>query len=237
MDLNLETAKKFTDIVINNFEGGYYHPDMKAHLKGGENLGISGETMYGIDFTHGGSLGQSQFAQEVHDYFAPYVAQIVDNASAFRIYNDKADGRKVAPPEYGQRWRPMVAQMMLYLFKQYFTQLDQGAQQIILNDPALFLQFWYAVWNGPGAFQKFAEVMNRAYAEGTRDPQTLNIIIQDVRYATRPRQSSERMDAITAEMYGRPNYPDTPATNQTRRVWPLVLFGALATILIAKSLK
>lgn len=237
MELNLETAKKFTDIVINNFEGGYYHPDLKQYLKGGEKMGISGETMFGIDFAHGGSLGTSQFAQEVHNYFAPYVSAVNDNASAWAIYNDKADGKKVAPKEYGQRWRPMVAQMMLDLFKQYFTQLNTGAQQIILKDPALFLQFWYAVWNGPGAFQKFAEVMNRAYAEGTRDPQTLNIIIQDVRYATRPRQSSERMDAITSEMYGRPNYPDTPATTQTRRVWPLVIFGALATILIVKSLK
>lgn len=227
MNLDLDTAKKFTDIVIANFEGGYYHPDMKAHLKGGENLGISGETMYGIDFTHGGSLGESQFAQEVHNYFAPYVAQIVDNATAFRIYNDKADGKKVAPKEYGERWRPMVAQLMLDLFKRNFTKLNAGAQQIVLNDPALFLQFWYATWNGSGVFAKFADIMNRAFDAGERNPQTINILIQDYRYATRPAKPSATMDALTSQMYGQPNYGNTPATTEKRRILPwLLLFGA-----------
>lgn len=225
MNLDSTTARQFTDIVIDNFEGGYYHPNLKAYLKGGEKMGISGETMYGVDFEHGGSLGQSQFAQEVHNFFAPYVAQVTDNASAVRIYNDKANGKKVAPKEYGERWRPMVAQMMLNLFKQYFSYLSPGAQQMVLNDNALMLQFWYAVWNGETRFKKFADIMNAAYNGGERNPQTINILILNERYKL-PYNSTTKMDKITAEMYGRPNTL-TPAK---KFPWWLLILGGAALL-------
>lgn len=225
MNLDSTTARQFTDIVIDNFEGGYYHPNLKAYLKGGEKMGISGETMYGVDFEHGGSLGQSQFAQEVHNFFAPYVAQVTDNASAVRIYNDKANGKKVAPKEYGERWRPMVAQMMLNLFKQYFSYLSPGAQQMVLNDNALMLQFWYAVWNGETRFKKFADIMNAAYNGGERNPQTINILILKERYKL-PYNSTTKMDKITAEMYGRPNTL-TPAK---KFPWWLLILGGAALL-------
>lgn len=225
MNLDTTTARQFTDIVIDNFEGGYYHPNLKAYLKNGENMGISGETMYGVDFEHGGSLGQSQFAQEVHNFFAPYVAQVSDNASAVRIYNDKANGKKVAPAEYGARWRPMVADLMLGQMKQNIKYLTPEAQQIVLNDPALFLQFWYACWNGSGNFQKFAEVMNRAYNSGERNPQTFNILILQERYK-KPWNSTDKMDKITAEMYGKPNSL-TPAK---KFPWWLLFLGGAALL-------
>lgn len=225
MELNSTTAREFTDIVIDNLEGGYYHPDMKAYLKGGEKMGISGETMYGIDFEHGGSLGTSQFANEVHNFFAPYVAQINDNASAVRIYNDKANGKKVAPAEYGQRWRQMAADLMLQLMRQNMQYLTPEAQQMVLKDPALFLQFWYACWNGSGNFQKFAEIMNRAYNSGERNPQTFNILILQERYK-KPWNSTEKMDKITAEMYGRPNSL-TPAK---KFPWWLLILGGAALL-------
>lgn len=232
MNLDLETAKKFTNIVIDNFEGGYYHPQMKQYLKGGENMLNSGETMFGIDFVAGGSLGQTQFAKEVHDFFAPYVAQVTDNASAVRIYNDKANGKKVAPKEYGDRWRPMVAQMMLDLFKQYFSYLSPGAQQIVLNDNALMLQFWYAVWNGKTRFKKFADIMNAAYNGGERNPQTINILILNERYKL-PYNSTTKMDKITADWYGKPN---TTATKK-RSVWPMLLIGGAILFIYLKNKK
>ena len=37
--------EKLTNLVIAYLEGGYYHPDMKAKLKGGDAMGDSGETM------------------------------------------------------------------------------------------------------------------------------------------------------------------------------------------------
>lgn len=239
MELNLDTAKYFTDIIIGNMEGGYYHPKMKEYLVNGERLGNSGETMYGIDFKAGGALGETQFAQEVKQFFAPYVEEIHDNATAFRIYSDKADGKKVAPAELGQRWRPMVAEMMLNLFRQYVTKLDPGAREVVMNDPALFLQFFYGVWNGKPAFDKFAEVMNKAYGEGERDPQNLNRVVQDCRYATRPRWSAEQVDRVTSQMYGTPNYPDTITTdnndNNSRGLIPLLILGGVAIYLIFKN--
>lgn len=232
MDLDQNTAQYFTNLVIDNFEGGYYHPNLKQYLKGGENMLDSGETMYGIDFVHGGSLGQSQFANEVHNFFAPYVAQVQDNSSAVKIYNDKANGKKVAPKEYGERWRPMVAAMMLDLFKQYFSYLNAGAQQMVLNDPALMLQFWYAVWNGRARFQKFAEIMNAAYNNGERNPQTINILILNERYKL-PYNSTAKMDDLTAQMYGRPNYET--ATTKKRRLWPFLLLGGALIFMYLKN--
>ena len=231
MNLDLETAKYFTNVVIDNFEGGYYHPQMKQYLKGGENMKDSGETMFGIDFKYGGSLGQSQFAQEVHDYFAPYVNQVVDNASAMKIYNDKANGKKVCPASYGNKWRPMVAQLMLNLFKQYFSYLSPGAQQMVLNDKALMLQFWYAVWNGKARFQKFAEIMNAAYNGGERNPQTINVLILNERYKL-PYNSTTKMDKITAEWYGKPN-----KTTKKRSVLPWLLVGGALLFFIFKNKK
>ena len=229
MNLDLETAKYLTDIVIDNFEGGYYHPQMKEYLKGGENMKDSGETMYGIDFKHSGSLGQSQFAQEVHDYFAPYVAKVTNNASAMKIYNDKANGKKTCPASYGQKWRPMVAQLMLNLFKQYFSQLNAGAQQMVLNDKSLMLQFWYAVWNGAGRFQKFAQIMNAAYNNGERNPQNINILILNERYKL-PYNSTKKMDEITAKWYGKPN-----KTAKKGSVLPWLLVGGVLLYFIIKN--
>lgn len=238
MELNLDTAKKYTNIVISRLEGGYYHPKMKEYLKNGDAMGNSGETMYGLDFAAGGdAISNSQFAQEVRNYFAPYVAQIHDNSSAFSIYNDKADGNKVAPAELGQRWRPMAAQIMLDRFKSYFAKLTPGAQQIVLTDPALFMQFWYGAWNGPTAFNKFAEVMNRAYSNGERDPWKLCGIVQDARYE-RGKGRPALVDQITAEMNGRANYTElnnTPATTNNRRILPWLLLGTAIIFLIYKT--
>lgn len=45
---------KIVEDVINNLEGGYYHPDMLSdgRLKG-STMGDSGETMFGMDRKHG----------------------------------------------------------------------------------------------------------------------------------------------------------------------------------------
>lgn len=236
MELNSTIARQYTDIVIDNLEGGYYHPDMKQYLKGGENMGISGETMYGIDFLHGGSLGQSQFANEVHNFFAPYVAQISDNASAVRIYNDKANGKKVAPADYGQRWRQMAADLMLQQMKHNIKYLTPEAQTMVLSDPALFLQFWYACWNGSGNFQKFAEVMNRAYNDGERDPQKINCLILAERYK-KPWNTTSKIDAITADMYGKPNYLPETTNNKKSALLPFLLIGGVALLLFLKLKK
>jgi hypothetical protein len=34
--MDKQTATKYVTIIIDNLEGGYYHPDMKPKLKNGE---------------------------------------------------------------------------------------------------------------------------------------------------------------------------------------------------------
>jgi len=60
LSVGLTQFTKNTDIVIDNFEGGYYHPDMKKNFKPSDQkkLGDSGETLFGLDRKHGSQLAR-----------------------------------------------------------------------------------------------------------------------------------------------------------------------------------
>ena len=51
--------------------------------------------------------------------------------------------------------------------------LSPKALEIVNNDPKLLFNFVYCVWNGPGWFQKFAQPINDAVANGITDPEEL----------------------------------------------------------------
>lgn len=152
-----------TNLVISYLEGGYYHPDMKPKLKGGENLGNSGETMFGFDRKASGDLATSgkgsQFWRIVD---ANYSAHHGDTA----YYNDKADGKLVAA-SVGQVLRTLISQIMQIQFEKYAAWLSPAAKELVMASPALLFQFFYACWNGPGRFQTFANLVNAAVANGT----------------------------------------------------------------------
>ena len=235
MNLDSETARYCTNVVIDNFEGGYYHPNMKSKLKGGENMGDSGETMFGIDFKHGGSLGESDFAKEVHAFFEPYNS----NANA---YGDKANGKKYASAAQGERWRQMVADLMLALFRRHFSNyLSSAAQSKLLNDKSLFLEMWYATWNGETHFKNMANIFNNA---ASLTPQEINNKLLTYRYARTKWNATPKMDTITAQWYGKANNPTKPKATTANNgssskkkgglLW-LLLIGAAAIYLINKK--
>lgn len=185
-------ALDLTNLVINYLEGGYYHPDMKDKLKGGEAMRDSGETMFGFDRVASGSLANSVKGKEFWS--------IVDNNYSThhadtQYYNDKADG-KLVDATVGDTLRLLVTQMMQAQFEAYAAKwLSSAALEVVAASPALTFQFWYACWNGPGRFQKFAELINAAVADGTTETDALYRLL-DLNRRSWGSWSAQRADTI-----------------------------------------
>lgn len=234
------TATKYVTIVIDNLEGGYYHPDMKPNLKNGEVMMDSGETMYGLDRKAGApgvTVGASQeaFWRTVDTYYGRYHA---DTA----YYADMAAGKKAdIPATVGQTLKAYAADIILQLFNSYAQKykLDAAAAQKIFSDPALTLQFFYAVYNGPVAFGKFVEVMNAAYSKGTQDARALYQLLQAKRrtmgggeYGNKLyRQGADKIDQIIKKYFGL-DYADGAASSNggNGAKWLLIALAAAGVV-------
>lgn len=215
-----------TNAIIDNIEGGYFHPDMKAYLRNGDRLGDSGETMFGIDRR----AGAPQFTTKTADAVAFW--NLVDqyygaHHSDTGYYGDKADGRRV-PAAVGAQLRRYVAEMIEDAFDDWNSYLSEGARRIVENDPRLMLQFWYAVWNGPGNFQKFANVVNAAYSNGERSALAFWNLIQAARRSRGGlfAEGADKLDAIAGVL---------PSSSGSWLLW--LLGGGIAALLISKMLK
>lgn len=215
-----------TNAIIDNIEGGYYHPDMKSNLRNGDRLGDSGETMFGIDRR----AGAPQFTTKTADAVAFW--NLVDqyygtHHSDAAYYGDKADGRRV-PANVGIQLRHYVSEMIEDAYDDWNDYLSDGAKRIVENDPRLMLQFWYAVWNGPGNFQKFANLVNAAYSNGERSALAFWNLIQNARRSRGGlfAEGADKLDAIAAGL---------PGTSSNWLLW--LLGGGLAALLIYKISK
>lgn len=149
----LVTEDKFvtlTGTVIDNLEGGYYHPRMKAGMKPSDQkiMGDSGETMFGLDRKHGAQL--SKYPEWDQFWY------IVDHAQ---------------PPYWKHYYRggilePKLKTLAARIMFKWFTvlagkYLNQAAQEAIAADDRLILHFSYASWNGEGWFKRFAQALNK----------------------------------------------------------------------------
>lgn len=152
-----------TNLIINYLEGGYYHPDMKSKLKGGDNLGNSGETMFGFDRKASGDLVNTDNGRE---FWRIVDSGYINHHADVKYYNDKADGKLIAA-SVGQVLRSLISKIMQIQFNKYAAWLSPAAKQLVMASPALLFQFFYACWNGPGRFQTFANLVNAAVANGT----------------------------------------------------------------------
>lgn len=198
------TITQIINAIIDNIEGGYYHPDMKSKLIGGENLGISGETMFGIDRTNGAPQFTTKTTDAVN-FWNVVDANFSTHHGDTSYYNDKADGRKKTPAAVGNQLRGYVRNMILDAYRAWSSNyLSPGAKEIVENDPRLFMQFLYAVWNGPGNFQKFANVVNAAYSNGERSAQAFYNLVGAARRAKGGlfAVGADKLDTIAATLPG-----------------------------------
>lgn len=151
------TPEKFaslTGIVIDNFEGGYYHPDMLKNFKPSDQdkLRASGETMFGLDRKAGAQL--SKFPE-------------------WKVFWEAVDtARQANPGEWkynrrggfaGQKLKDLTSAIMFKWFSELAGKyILVGSMDEIANDDRLIIHFAYACWNGEGWFQKYAKALNAA---------------------------------------------------------------------------
>jgi murein DD-endopeptidase MepM/ murein hydrolase activator NlpD len=153
------------NVVINNLEGGYYHPDMlkDGRIKDGR-FSNSGETMYGLDRKAGNIEATGPAGKEFWS--------LIDAENARS--NWKHNYMLKDNPSLDKKLRKLAADVMKPLFiRNSRAYLTPEAADIISKDAALTFNFAYATWNGPGWFQKFARVINDAVASGNEDPKEL----------------------------------------------------------------
>jgi len=182
---------KAVDKIIDNFEGGYYHPDM---LKDGRvkdsRYGGSGETMFGMDRLTGKQESTSA-GKEFWD--------IIDkeNARSKWPHNHMLKNN----PTLAGKLRGLVVQIMEPLFNQFMEKyLTPEAREIVKNNPKLYFNFAYATFNGPGWFNKFAKIINNEVSKGNKDPESLlNIDIINRKNADSSliSQGAKKLDKIT----------------------------------------
>lgn len=155
---------KAVDKIIDEFEGGYYHPDM---LKDGRvkdsRYGGSGETMYGMD-RQAGKQESTSAGKEFWD--------IIDKENARS--NWKYNYMLKDNPALAGRLKGLIVKIMEPLFNQYMEKyLTPESREIVKNNPKLFFNFAYATYNGPGWFNKFAKIINNEVANGNTNPDSL----------------------------------------------------------------
>lgn len=152
--VSLQQFTSLTAIVIDNFEGGYYHPDMLKNFKPSDQakLRSSGETLFGLDRKAGAQLSKypewDQFWKKVD---AERAAKPV--AWKYQYRGGTAEDRlKNLTAAIMYKW-------FTYLTGQYVV---VAAHAAIGNDDRLIIHFSYASWNGEGWFKKFAKALNAA---------------------------------------------------------------------------
>lgn len=151
--------EEITNKVIDDLEGGYYHPKMNQSA-----MGKSGETMMGIDRRHGGDINTSPDGREFWG--------LIDDAGASSKWKYNYRGGSLEP-----KLRSLVVKMMKPFFlKNMNNYLSPEARKIVESNPNLMFHFVYGTWNGPGWFRKFATKINDAVKKGITDPKKLTEI-------------------------------------------------------------
>ena len=187
------------NFIIDNLEGGYYHPDFYVNgaptTRGGRisaqafvkaDYGRSGETMYGLD-RHAGwdmwysSPRKTSNPQQNAEYIAQGVYKYANNdAKTFWETLDRLDARHKWPHEYmGGSNRKMLQDLAIKMMYQYFlknvwNKLDEKAQQIVLNDDKLALNYVYSAWNGIGYSNYYNKIVNAEIKKGVTDSTAIN---------------------------------------------------------------
>jgi hypothetical protein len=145
--------------IIDNLEGGYFHPDMllDGRVKD-KRYSNSGETMFGIDRLKGGSINNTIAGKKFWS--------LIDAAGARSKWRWNYKGGELEP-----ELKTLAAQMILPLYNNLSNNyLTKKAIEIVNKNAVLLFHFVYATYNGAGWFKKFATDINIALASGILDP-------------------------------------------------------------------
>jgi len=160
--------KKMVKMVIDKLEGGYFNPEW--HRSSG--MGDSGETMFGIDRKHGGTLNTSQPGVEFWS--------IIDKNKNPEVWKHYYRGGQLE-----NQLMDLVVRIMEPHYKELSEKyLSDKSREIVNSDKGLTFNFIYASWNGSGFFQKFANDINDAVDNGITDPKELQEVALNSRRKT-----------------------------------------------------
>lgn len=155
--------QKITSQVIDQLEGGYYHPNMliDGRVKDNRYSG-SGETMFGIDRLKGGAINTTTSGKAFWN--------LIDKANASVNWKWNYFGGSLKP-----ELQRLASNMILVLYNTYIKLYLKSPSliKIIENDDRLLFNFIYATWNGAGWFRKFATDVFDAYKKGITNPNDL----------------------------------------------------------------
>ena len=164
------TFRDFVNLIIDNIEGGYFHPKMLLDGRvTDQRYKNSGETWGGFDRLNGGDINTSAAGQQFWS--------LIDNADA----SDKWPWNYMGGDLEAQL-RDLAAQMIYPVYVAFCQKfLSAKALAIVNTDARLTFHFIYAAWNGNDWFDYFAIVINQAVDKGTINPDDLVKIAIDSR--------------------------------------------------------
>ena len=182
--MNRTTFNTICNAIIDNIEGGYYNPSYyEQYPDKFAGYEISGETMYGLDRRNGGNTVNN--SESGKKFWAIVDTAFKNGKNNVKWWGDKADGKKYVSAEIGKQLRPLAWDIIFMLFNANAKFLNEKALKAVLSDKKLLTQFIYACWNGSGHFKTFAEIMNKAFAEGKSNAEIYDLIQQQRRKINR----------------------------------------------------
>lgn len=234
------SAAKFNQVtkkVIDNLEGGYYHPDMKVkNPVKFAGMGTSGETMYGIDRRHGGTLNTSEAGKKFWS--------LIDKAGARDKWQWNYLGGSLAP-----KLKELTGEIMYPHYQRLAkAYLSDKAKSVVEADDRLLFHFIYAGWNGEGWFRKFAADMNEAVNKGIKDADKLVKVAirsrteEGLEKGSAPnsliRQGGLKIEKIFEGMGSGVSFPVFLGEKKQgkRSILPLIIIGGLTITAIALTI-
>ena len=196
--MNLDKFKQITKLVINNLEGGYFHPNMRTAnpAKFGA-YHRSGETMFGLDRHAGHDLYYSTPRKKLpngqpidvisnlkyiengsYNYLnnqSREFWQLIDRSDAKNKWKWLYKGGNLEP-----RLTELAAEILYPKYESYLNSFvkNQKTKDLINNNDKLLFHMIYGIWNGPGWFKKFGNDLNNAVNKGiTNNSDLINVAL------------------------------------------------------------
>lgn len=184
--LNRQEFADITRLVIQQLEGGYFHPKMLKDGRLSDPKGLysgidkdgnkvpgitpSGETIGGIDRVRGLEY-RTNAVNSWDELFG-----ILDTINAADKWKHNSFGPKT-DKDYAKR-KARIEELVGYIIYAQFNKfaslyLDDKSYEIIKQSPELIAHFSYATWNGQGWFRKYSERLIGWINEGYTDPSVL----------------------------------------------------------------
>jgi len=145
-NVDFKNFRQVTDKIIEKLEGGYYNPAWHRSPK----MGGSGETLFGLDRRHGGTLNTSPEGKEFW--------RLVDRNKNKQVWKHYY----MPTGSLNEQLRNLLSKNLGRSYMEFSKKyLKPESFKIVESDPRLKFHFAYATWNGPGFFKKFADKLNQ----------------------------------------------------------------------------